>query len=95
MAIRIGRTCESCGFDNAEVGQDCPLCGLSATVAPSPEAPTLAMGEATSTLEFDPASLVPGQGKRAAVPAVRFTGAARELEFCIAPDSALAHVSSP
>lgn len=47
------------------------------------------------TLEFDPASLVPGQGKRAAVPAVRPTGAARELEFCIAPDSALAHVSSP
>ncbi|HQZ18929.1 MAG TPA: serine/threonine-protein kinase, partial [Vicinamibacteria bacterium] len=55
MAIRIGRTCESCGFDNAEVGQDCPLCGLSATVAPSSDAPTLAMSEATSAVEFDPA----------------------------------------
>jgi len=55
MAIRIGRTCESCGFDNAEVGQDCPLCGLSATVAPSSDAPTLAMRETTSGVEFDPA----------------------------------------
>lgn len=55
MAIRIGRTCESCGFDNAEVGQDCPLCGLSATVAPSSDAPTLAMRETTSAVEFDPA----------------------------------------
>jgi serine/threonine protein kinase len=55
MAIRIGRTCESCGFDNAEIGQDCPLCGLSATLAPSSDAPTVAMGEATSAAEFDPA----------------------------------------
>ena len=55
MAIRIGRTCESCGFDNAEVGQDCPLCGLSATMAPSSDAPTLARSEATSAVEFDPA----------------------------------------
>ena len=55
MAIRIGRTCESCGFDNAEVGQDCPLCGLSATLSPSSEAPTLALNEATSAVEFDPA----------------------------------------
>ena len=57
MAVRIGRTCDSCGFDNAEVGQDCPLCGVSAvTGAPSPEAPTLALDSTASTVEFDPAT---------------------------------------
>jgi serine/threonine protein kinase len=56
MAVRIGRTCESCGFDNAEVGQDCPLCGTSAvTRAPSSDAPTLAASATTSAVEFDPA----------------------------------------
>jgi len=56
MAVRIGRTCESCGFDNAEVGQDCPLCGLSAvTMAPSGDAPTLALDQTTSSVEFNPA----------------------------------------
>ncbi len=56
MAVRIGRTCESCGFDNAEVGHDCPLCGLSAvTMAPSGDAPTLALAQTTSSVEFDPA----------------------------------------
>ena len=56
MAVRIGRTCESCGFDNAEVGHDCPLCGLSAvTLAPSGDAPTLAQAHTTSNAVFDPA----------------------------------------
>jgi serine/threonine protein kinase len=56
MAVRLIRTCESCGFDNAELGQDCPLCGVSSTtLAPSSEAPTLAAAQTTSTAEFDPA----------------------------------------
>jgi serine/threonine protein kinase len=56
MAIRIGRTCDSCGFDNAEVGQDCPLCGVSAvTQVPPPDAPTLVQGQTLSSAEFDPA----------------------------------------
>jgi len=39
------RTCSSCGFENAEEGKACPLCGASATmVTPlSDEAPTLEM----------------------------------------------------
>jgi len=56
MAVRIGRTCDSCGFDNAEVGQDCPLCGVSVvTQVPSPDAPTLVHGQTHSSFEFDPA----------------------------------------
>ena len=55
MAVRIGRTCESCGFDNAEVGQDCPLCGISAlTPQPSSDAPTLALSQTLSSVQFDP-----------------------------------------
>ena len=57
MAVRIGRTCDSCGFDNAEVGQDCPLCGVSSvTAAPSSDAPTLALEQTTWAAEFDPAT---------------------------------------
>ena len=54
MAVRLFRTCESCGFDNAEVGHDCPLCGVpAASVTPSPDAPTLALHE-TGSAPFDP-----------------------------------------
>jgi serine/threonine protein kinase len=60
MAVRLKRTCESCGFENAEPGQDCPLCGVSAadsaaTLPPLPDAPTLAAGQTTSRAEFNPA----------------------------------------
>ena len=55
MAVRLFRTCDSCGFDNAEIGNDCPLCGVSAvTHVPSPDAPTLAFGQASPGAEFDP-----------------------------------------
>jgi len=63
MAVRLFRTCESCGFDNAEVDHDCPLCGVSATVAPASDAPTLAMGHTSSRVEFDP-SVSPLFGNR-------------------------------
>jgi serine/threonine protein kinase len=60
MAVRLKRTCDSCGFENAEPGQDCPLCGVSvvnsaSTLLPLPDAPTLAAGTTTSRAEFDPA----------------------------------------
>lgn len=55
MAVRLIRTCESCGFDNAEVDRDCPLCGVSATMVPSSDVPTLALGQTSSRVEFDPA----------------------------------------
>jgi serine/threonine protein kinase len=38
------RTCPSCGFENAEDGKACPLCGASETaVTPLPDEPTLEM----------------------------------------------------
>ncbi|MEO5763620.1 MAG: serine/threonine-protein kinase [Vicinamibacteria bacterium] len=40
--VRFHRTCESCGFENAEADRDCPLCGVSvATTLTDSEAPTL------------------------------------------------------
>ena len=54
MAVRLIRTCESCGFDNAEVDCDCPLCGVSAaTLAPSSDAPTLGLATASSGMDVD------------------------------------------
>jgi serine/threonine protein kinase len=36
------RTCEACGFENAEVGVACALCGSSEVIAPTVDLPTLA-----------------------------------------------------
>ncbi|MEO8361943.1 MAG: hypothetical protein ABI672_18060 [Vicinamibacteria bacterium] len=44
--VRFHRTCESCGFENAEVDRDCPLCGASiAATLTGSEAPTLRLPE--------------------------------------------------
>jgi serine/threonine-protein kinase len=36
------RTCDSCGFENAEPGRSCPLCGASELSAPTDEISTIA-----------------------------------------------------
>ena len=42
MAKGVIRSCASCGFENAEIGRDCPLCGLpDVTLVPQADVPTL------------------------------------------------------